>query len=79
MNKRKAEPPRIVSSPDVMMGKPHIRGTRITVEHILRMFGTGHSEDSVRLAHPKLTIEDIRAAQNYAADNLAHWRVTAAE
>ncbi len=73
------EQSRIVSDPDIMMGKPTVRGTRITVEHILRMFAEGHNEDSIRLAHPHISVEDIRAAQAYAADSLAHWRVMAAE
>lgn len=71
--------PRILSDPDIMMGKPTIRGTRITVEHILRMFAAGHTEDSILVAHPHISVEDIRAAQAYAADSLAHWRVIAAE
>jgi uncharacterized protein (DUF433 family) len=71
--------PRIVSDPDIMMGKPVIEGTRITVEHILRMFAAGHTEQTVLEAHPHLTVEGIRAAQAYAADNLAAWRVLAAE
>jgi uncharacterized protein (DUF433 family) len=62
-----------------MMGKPTIRGTRITVEHILRMFAAGHTEDSILVAHPHISVEDIRAAQSYAADSLADWRVIAAE
>ena len=71
--------PRIVSNPDVMMGKPTIEGTRITVEHILRMFAAGHTEETILIAHPHLTVEAIRAAQSYAADSLADWRVMAAE
>lgn len=70
---------RIISDPDIMMGKPTVRGTRITVEHILRMFAAGHTEDSILVAHPRLSVEDVRAAQTYAADSLAHWRVIAAE
>jgi uncharacterized protein (DUF433 family) len=70
---------RVETDPDIMMGKPVIRGTRITVEHILRMFGAGHSEESVLQAHPQLKPEDVRAAQNYAADSLSDWRVLAAE
>ena len=71
--------PRIVSNPDVMMGKPTIEGTRITVEHILRMFAAGHTEETILIAHPHLTVEAIRAAQSYAADSLADWRIMAAE
>jgi uncharacterized protein (DUF433 family) len=38
--------PRIVADPAIMMGKPTIEGTRITVEHILRMFAAGHAEET---------------------------------
>jgi uncharacterized protein (DUF433 family) len=54
-----------------MMGKPVIAGTRITVEHILRCLGAGDSIDHILSNHPRLTKEDIRTAQNYAADYLA--------
>ncbi len=73
------EKPRIVSDPAIMMGKPTISGTRITVEHILRMFAAGHTEESILMAHPQLNVEAIRAAQTYAADSLSDWRVIAAE
>lgn len=76
---RSAEHPRVLVDPEIMMGKPVIRGTRITVEHILRMFGAGHTEETIMAAHPQLAVEDIRAAQNYAADSLGDWRVLAAE
>lgn len=71
--------PRVVSDPEIMMGKPTIQGTRITVEHILRMFAAGHTEETILIAHPHLSVEAIRVAQTYAADSLAHWRVMAAE
>jgi uncharacterized protein (DUF433 family) len=73
------EDQKIVSDPDIMFGKPTIKGTRITVEHILRMFASGHTEETILVAHPHLTVADIRAAQTYAADSLADWRVIAAE
>jgi uncharacterized protein (DUF433 family) len=63
--------PRIKSDPKVMMGKPVIRGTRITVEHILRCLAAGDSEEQILSDYPRLTIEDIRAAQAFAADHLA--------
>jgi uncharacterized protein (DUF433 family) len=71
--------PRIKSDPKVMMGKPVIRGTRITVEHILRCLAAGDSVEQVLYDHPRLTAEDIRAAQAFAADRLAHESVFAAE
>ena len=63
---------RIEINPKVMMGKPVIRGTRLTVELILRKLSEGASETELLEAYPKLTREDIQAAIRYAADTLAH-------
>jgi uncharacterized protein (DUF433 family) len=63
---------RIEIDPNVMMGKPVIRGTRITVELILRKLGEGAAEIDLLDAYPRLTREDIQAAMRYAADALAH-------
>ena len=63
---------RIEVNPKVMLGKPVIRGTRITVELVLRKLGEGATEAELLEAHPRLTREDIRAAMTYAADSLAH-------
>ena len=71
--------PRIKSDPKVMFGKPVIRGTRITVEHVLRCLAAGESPDDIIESYPPLTIEDIRAAQAFAADHLAHEQIFAAE
>lgn len=62
---------RITCDPKVMFGKPVIRGTRVTVELILRKIAAGMNEDAIRQHHPHLSIEDIRAAAKYAADYLA--------
>jgi uncharacterized protein (DUF433 family) len=58
--------------PNVMMGKPVIRGTRITVELILRKLSEGATEADLVDAYPRLTRVDIQAAMRYAADTLAH-------
>jgi uncharacterized protein (DUF433 family) len=71
--------PRIRRDPNVMMGKPVIVGTRITVEHILRLLGAGDSIVDILRNHPQLAEADIRAAQAYAADYLAHESIVAAE
>jgi uncharacterized protein (DUF433 family) len=55
----------------VMMGKPVFKGTRLTVEHVLRELGTGMSHDELLDNYPNLTPEHIQAAQQYAADLLA--------
>jgi uncharacterized protein (DUF433 family) len=66
---------RIETRPDVMFGKPVIRGTRIPVELILRKLAAGQSPEEILRQHPRLTLEDIRAAQGYAADMIAGERV----
>jgi uncharacterized protein (DUF433 family) len=71
--------PRIKRDPKVMMGKPIISGTRITVEHILRCLAAGDSTEHILRNYPHLTEGDIRAAQAYAADYLAEEGVLAAE
>jgi uncharacterized protein (DUF433 family) len=63
---------RIQMNSKIMMGKPVIRGTRITVELILRKLGEGASETEILDAYPRLNREDIQAAIRYAADTLAH-------
>ncbi len=63
---------RIEINPKVMLGKPVIRGTRITIELILRKLSEGASEADVLDAYPRLTREDIQAAIGYAADTVAH-------
>ena len=61
---------RIVSDPDVMMGKPVAAGTRITVELILEKLSAGESIERILDSHPTLTREGLQAAMKYAADVL---------
>ena len=56
---------------DVMLGKPVFKGTRLTVEHVLRELGTGMSPDELFDNYPNLKPEHIQAALGYAADVLA--------
>jgi uncharacterized protein (DUF433 family) len=60
----------IQSDPDVMMGKPVIAGTRITVELILEKLAAGETAEQILEAHPRLTRDSILAALAYAADAL---------
>lgn len=60
----------IVSNPDVMMGKPVVAGTRITVELILEKLATGESIAQILDAHPRLNEDGIRAALAFAAEAL---------
>ena len=62
---------RIEMNPEIMGGKPVIRGTRIPVELVLRKLGAGMAPEAVVADHPRLTLEDIRAAQTFTADYLA--------
>lgn len=57
----------IEERPDVMAGKPVFKGTRVTVEHVLRELGNGMTERDLLAGHPQLTVEHLRAAQAYAA------------
>ena len=63
---------RIEINPKVMVGKPVIRGTRITVELVLRKLAEGATEEELLDAYPRLKRQDIRAAIRYAADTVAH-------
>lgn len=60
----------IVADPRIMLGKPVIAGTRITVESILERLAAGETIEQLLEAHPRLTREGIRAALGYAADAL---------
>jgi len=53
---------------DVMLGKPVFKGTRLTVEHILKELGAGMSTPELLANYPTLKPEHIRAAMLYAAD-----------
>lgn len=61
------QPDLIESRPDVMMGKPVVRNTRITVESILEKLAAGESIEDVLSAHPRLTREAVLAAIAFAA------------
>lgn len=63
---------RIEINPDVMLGKPVIRGTRIPVELIMRKLSEGMTTLELLEAYPRLTEKDIQAALAYAAATLAH-------
>ena len=62
---------RIEINPNVMMGKPVIRGTRIPVELILRKLSEKATETDLLHSYPQLAAEDIKAAIRFAADTIA--------
>src|SRR5947209_6381990 len=57
---------RIEINPEVMGGKPVIRGTRVPVETVLRKVGAGMTAEAILADHPRLTLDDIQAAQAFA-------------
>lgn len=61
---------RIVTDPDILVGKPTIKGTRISVELILGWLANGWTHEQVIEAYPHITNEDIHAALAYAAERL---------
>lgn len=58
---------RITSDPEILAGKPVVRGTRISVEVILEGLGSGASRQDIIARHPHLTTEDIEQATQFAA------------
>ena len=69
---------RITTDPNVMFGKPVIKGTRIPAELILRKVAEGMTYNKILTHHPQLTVEDIRAAAAFAADHLANEEIVLA-
>ncbi|MGD9262628.1 MAG: DUF433 domain-containing protein [Desulfobacterales bacterium] len=63
---------RIEINPDVMLGKPVIKGTRIPVELIIRKLGEGAVLEDLLDAYPNLEKDDIQAALLYAADHMGN-------
>jgi uncharacterized protein (DUF433 family) len=63
-------PQTLITSEKIMMGKPTLVGTRITVELILEKLAAGETVDQILSEHPRLTAEGIRAAIAFAADVL---------
>jgi uncharacterized protein (DUF433 family) len=70
---------RIHRDPNIMVGKPVIRGTRITVELLVRECANGFTFAEIIESYPHITEPDIRAALAYAADYLSHEGLIAAE
>ncbi len=60
----------IISNPKIMMGKPVIKGTRITVELILEKLANGESVNQILNEHPRLTNKAIQASCAFAAKAL---------
>ena len=68
---------RIVADPDVLVGKPVIKGTRISVELVLDLLAGGYSPEQVRQQYGHVTLEDIHACLAYAREVIHSERVFA--
>jgi len=69
---------RIVVDPKTMLGKPVLRGTRLTIEIIIEKIAYGATIEDLKKEYPFLKEKDVRAALLYAARRLAHEEVFAA-
>lgn len=63
---------RIVVDPDVVHGRPAIRGTRVRVSDVLSLLASGATEAEILQDYPYLTLHDIRASLEYAAAQTDH-------
>jgi uncharacterized protein (DUF433 family) len=59
---------RIMVDPQVLVGKPVIKGTRIAVEFLMELLANGWSHEQILKNYPHLTVDDIQAALHYAAE-----------
>ena len=66
---------RIVIDPNIMVGKPVVKGTRLAVEFIIDLFGQGWTEEQILQSYPQLCHEDIVACLQYAGEVLKSERV----
>ena len=58
---------RITVDPEICQGKPRIKGTRITVDFVLKLLGDGYNADEIVEEYPELKIEDILQAAKYGS------------
>ncbi len=58
---------RIILNPDILVGKPIIKGTRLAVEFIIDLLAQGWSTDEILRNYPGMTLEDIQACLSYAS------------
>jgi len=68
---------RITLNPDILAGKPIIKGTRLAVEFIIDLLAQGWSTDEILRNYPGITAEDIQACLNYASAALKAEKVYA--
>ena len=61
---------RIAIDPEICLGKPRVRGTRMTVEFVLKLMRSGCSVDDMIRDYPELTVDDIHQCVAYGADRI---------
>ena len=66
---------RITVSPEILVGKPVVKGTRLAVEFIIELLAQGWSEEDVLRNYPGLAPEDIKACLSYAGEMIKSERV----
>jgi len=69
---------RIILNPDILVGKPIIKGTRLAVEFIIDLLAHGWSTDEILRNYPGMTLEDIQVCLSYASAALKFEKVYAA-
>ena len=65
----------IVVDPKVLLGKPVVKGSRISVELVIDLLAAGWTQEQILDSYPNLTVEDIRACLAYASELLHSERV----
>ena len=68
---------RIVANPDVLVGKPVIKGTRISVEIVMDLLTAGYTPTQITEQYDHLTVEDVHACLGYATEVIRSERVYA--
>ena len=58
----------IAHNPEILSGKPHVVGTRLSIEFILELFASGATEDEILKSYPQLTAEAVEEALKYAEE-----------
>ena len=67
----------IHSDPDILIGKPVVKGTRLSIDFILRLFGNGWTMSQVLESYPQLTLDSLQAVFSFAAESLSQETVYA--
>ena len=66
----RTDPHWIISDPGILGGKPCVRGTRISVEHLLELLATGATREDILATYPQLSDESLSAALAFAAQSM---------